>query len=185
MCIFTARVRSTREGNVYTWQCLSVHRGVPTLDREIHTLGDLGWGGSTHPGQGGTSLGQERGYLPWVGEGLATLDGGREYLPWMGEGVPTLDCGGGAPTLDRPLAASRRRTFLFTNLINPCHIELQIRKLVLLGDILQLPSIEPGNFLTDTFHAMDTIGCSVLLRTNHRSDGELITANAGWGICNY
>ena len=24
--IFTARVRSTREGNVYTWECLSIHR---------------------------------------------------------------------------------------------------------------------------------------------------------------
>ena len=65
------------------------------------------------------------------------------------------------------------------NLINSCYIDLQIQKLVLLGDILQLPSIEPGNFLTDVFYAMDAIGCSVFLRTNHRSDGELITANAG------
>ena len=70
------------------------------------------------------------------------------------------------------------------SLINSCYIDLQIRKLVLLGDILQLPSIEPGNFLTDVFYAMDAFGCSVLLRTNHRSDGELITANAGLLIFN-
>ena len=31
----TARVRSTREGNIYTWECLSVHHwwGVPTLSQ--------------------------------------------------------------------------------------------------------------------------------------------------------
>ena len=29
--LITARVRSTREGNIYTWECLSVHHwwGVP------------------------------------------------------------------------------------------------------------------------------------------------------------
>ena len=34
--------------------------------------------------------------------------------------------------------------------------ESSIQKIVLLGDHLQLPSVEPGNFMEDLFHALHT-----------------------------
>ena len=43
----------------------------------------------------------------------------------------------------------------------------------------QLPSIEPGNFLVDTFESLKRIGCALVLRTNHRSESDLIVHNAG------
>ena len=88
--IITARVCSTREGNVYTWECLSVHRvgvGLPTLVRVVPTLDGvyLPWIGGTYLGQGGgTYLGW--GYLTWQGGGIPT------YLGWE---VRTLYVGGG------------------------------------------------------------------------------------------
>ncbi|KAH3739114.1 hypothetical protein DPMN_045761 [Dreissena polymorpha] len=54
----------------------------------------------------------------------------------------------------------------------------KLRRLVLLGDVRQLPSIEPGNFLLDTFSSLNRIGCSVELRTNHRAESQLIVDNA-------
>ena len=78
----TARIRSTREGNVYTWECLSTR------------------GGGTYLGWRGTYIG---GYLSWPWGDLPWLGG-----TYLGQGVPTLDRG--VPTL--PLTASRRRTFL-------------------------------------------------------------------------
>ena len=65
LTIFTARVRSMREGNIYTWKCLSVHFGGGV------TRSSLGWGG---------------GYLiqPWTG-GVPSLRSG---------GVPSLRSGG-------------------------------------------------------------------------------------------
>ncbi|XP_066285725.1 DNA helicase B-like [Branchiostoma lanceolatum] len=53
-----------------------------------------------------------------------------------------------------------------------------LQKLVLLGDVEQLPSIEPGNFLTDMYHSLAPIGWSIKLRTNHRSESKLIVDNA-------
>eukprot|EP00058_Branchiostoma_floridae_P013314 XP_002598802.1 hypothetical protein BRAFLDRAFT_74521 [Branchiostoma floridae] len=53
-----------------------------------------------------------------------------------------------------------------------------LQKLVLLGDVDQLPSIEPGNFLTDMYHSLAPIGWSIRLRTNHRSESRLIVDNA-------
>ena len=73
--IITARVRSTREGNVLTRVCLSGHMGE----------GYLPW-----MGEGVPTLDEREGYLPWMGGGI--------YLE-LEEGVPTLD-GGGVPTLD-------------------------------------------------------------------------------------
>ena len=76
--------------------------GVPTLDGGVPTLDE---------GEGVPTLDGGRGYLPWTGEGVPTLDGGRGtylvqgergYLPWTGYAA------GGTP-----LAASRRRIFLF------------------------------------------------------------------------
>ena len=96
--IFTARVRSTREGTVFTGVCLSTFRG-----------------GTYLPGGGGvpTQLWMG-GYLPWLGWGVPTLArvgrvptlagvGGGTYsaldggVPTLAGGVPTL--AGGVPTL--------------------------------------------------------------------------------------
>ena len=43
---FSARVRSTREGNVYTWECLSVHSGGRGEGGALWTGGPTldGWG---------------------------------------------------------------------------------------------------------------------------------------------
>ena len=59
--VITARVRSAREGNVYTWECLSVHMGVPTLDRGYSPW--MGGGGVPSLDAEGIYPGQE-GYLP-------------------------------------------------------------------------------------------------------------------------
>ncbi|XP_062619654.1 DNA helicase B-like isoform X2 [Saccostrea cucullata] len=56
--------------------------------------------------------------------------------------------------------------------------EANLRRIVLLGDVRQLPSIEPGNFLSDMFNGLQNLGCAVELRTNHRSESQLIIDNA-------
>ena len=107
MCFFTARVRSTREGTVFTGVCLSTSRGGTYLPRRggglpTFPVPDVGgthlrrsrWGGVPTLARWGVYLPSQfpgGGYLPWMGEGGT-------YLGW-GEGVPTLD-GGGVPTLD-------------------------------------------------------------------------------------
>ena len=52
------------------------------------------------------------------------------------------------------------------------------KKIVLLGDIHQLPSIDPGNFMADLHKALLSHGCVTELKTNHRSEGSLIFDNA-------
>ena len=46
----------------------------------------------------------------------------------------------------------------FSRLLDILLRSSRLRHIVLLGDIRQLPSIEPGNFLSDTFQALDRIG---------------------------
>ncbi len=53
-----------------------------------------------------------------------------------------------------------------------------LKKIVLLGDIHQLPSIDPGNFMADLHRALLPHGCVTELKTNHRSEGSLIFDNA-------
>ncbi|XP_052808571.1 DNA helicase B-like isoform X2 [Mya arenaria] len=67
-------------------------------------------------------------------------------------------------------------TFAF--LVELLQKNARLRRVVLLGDVRQLPSIEPGNFLPDTFSSLDRIGCSVELRNNHRAESQLIVDNA-------
>ena len=54
----------------------------------------------------------------------------------------------------------------------------RLRKIVLLGDHLQLPSVDPGNFMEDLFTALGPRSMTVTLETNHRSEGNLIFDNA-------
>uniref|UniRef100_A0A673VEE0 DNA helicase B n=1 Tax=Suricata suricatta TaxID=37032 RepID=A0A673VEE0_SURSU len=54
----------------------------------------------------------------------------------------------------------------------------KLSKLIILGDIRQLPSIEPGNLLRDLFETLKSRNCAIELKTNHRAESELIVNNA-------
>ncbi|XP_059042238.1 DNA helicase B isoform X1 [Mustela lutreola] len=54
----------------------------------------------------------------------------------------------------------------------------KLSKLIVLGDIRQLPSIEPGNLLTDLFETLKSRNCAIELKKNHRAESELIVNNA-------
>ncbi|XP_069485832.1 DNA helicase B [Ambystoma mexicanum] len=54
----------------------------------------------------------------------------------------------------------------------------KLAKLVILGDVRQLPSIEPGNMLGDVFQSANDIHWAIELRTNHRAESQLIIDNA-------
>ncbi|KAM3924782.1 DNA helicase B [Leptodactylus fuscus] len=54
----------------------------------------------------------------------------------------------------------------------------KLAKLVILGDVRQLPSIEPGNMLTDVFAALKSLNWAIELKTNHRAESQLIVDNA-------
>lgn len=55
----------------------------------------------------------------------------------------------------------------------------RLRKVVLLGDTDQLPSIDPGNLFKDLFTCQTLSKYSHHLTTNHRSEGTRIFDNAG------
>ncbi|XP_053575200.1 DNA helicase B [Bombina bombina] len=54
----------------------------------------------------------------------------------------------------------------------------RLAKLIILGDVRQLPSIEPGNLLADIFKRLDSMQWAIELRTNHRAESQLIVDNA-------
>ena len=54
----------------------------------------------------------------------------------------------------------------------------KLRRIVLLGDVRQLPSIEPGNFLEDVFQSLSRLGCGIELRNNHRAESQIVIDNA-------
>ncbi|XP_073939956.1 DNA helicase B isoform X1 [Castor canadensis] len=54
----------------------------------------------------------------------------------------------------------------------------RLAKLIILGDIRQLPSIEPGNMLKDLFDTLKSRKCAIELQTNHRAESQLIVDNA-------
>ncbi|CAL8323149.1 unnamed protein product [Lota lota] len=56
------------------------------------------------------------------------------------------------------------------------HAKLQ--KFVILGDVRQLPSIQPGNTLHDLFDSLTVVNSTVEMMSNHRSEAELIVKNA-------
>jgi DNA helicase B len=67
---------------------------------------------------------------------------------------------------------------IFHDVLNILMEGSKLCKIILLGDVKQLPSIDPGNFLTDVFTAFRSVGVSIELRTNHRSESQLIVNNA-------
>ncbi|XP_048240123.1 DNA helicase B-like [Haliotis rufescens] len=66
----------------------------------------------------------------------------------------------------------------FATVLNILLKECHLKKIILLGDVRQLPSIEPGNFLGDIFTVLAPLGFSIELQTNHRAESELIVQNA-------
>ena len=54
----------------------------------------------------------------------------------------------------------------------------RLRKIIFLGDHLQLPSVEPGNVMEDLYNVFLPRGLAVDLLTNHRSQGSIIFENA-------
>uniref|UniRef100_W5KVT3 Helicase (DNA) B n=1 Tax=Astyanax mexicanus TaxID=7994 RepID=W5KVT3_ASTMX len=50
----------------------------------------------------------------------------------------------------------------------------KLQKFILLGDIRQLPSIDPGNTLNDLFESLQRVRWAIEMRTNHRAESELI-----------
>ncbi|XP_064629473.1 DNA helicase B-like [Lineus longissimus] len=67
---------------------------------------------------------------------------------------------------------------IFHDVLDILMKESKLSKIILLGDIKQLPSIDSGNFLADVFAAFKSVGVSIELRTNHRSESQLIVDNA-------
>ncbi|XP_041071535.1 DNA helicase B isoform X2 [Carcharodon carcharias] len=53
-----------------------------------------------------------------------------------------------------------------------------LKKLIILGDVRQLPSIEPGNMLNDVYSSLKRISWGIELETNHRAESQLIIDNA-------
>ncbi|XP_068937081.1 DNA helicase B isoform X2 [Petaurus breviceps papuanus] len=67
---------------------------------------------------------------------------------------------------------------IFRSVLNLLRKHARLVKLVILGDIRQLPSIEPGNLLMDLFETLKSRNCAVELKTNHRAESQLIVDNA-------
>lgn len=67
---------------------------------------------------------------------------------------------------------------VFSKLISILNEYSQLQQIVLLGDIHQLPSIEPGNLLRDVYSSLTQHGVCVTLENNHRADSELIDQNS-------
>ncbi|XP_019496105.1 PREDICTED: DNA helicase B isoform X1 [Hipposideros armiger] len=67
---------------------------------------------------------------------------------------------------------------IFRSVLNLLLGHSKLSKLIILGDIRQLPSIEPGNLLKDLFETLKSRNCAIELKTNHRAESELIVNNA-------
>ncbi|XP_044535140.1 DNA helicase B [Gracilinanus agilis] len=67
---------------------------------------------------------------------------------------------------------------VFRSVLNLLRKRARLEKLIILGDIRQLPSIEPGNLLKDLFEILRLRNCAVELKTNHRAESQLIVDNA-------
>ncbi|XP_017371337.1 DNA helicase B [Cebus imitator] len=67
---------------------------------------------------------------------------------------------------------------IFKSVLNLLCEHSKLSKLIILGDIRQLPSIEPGNLLKDLFETLQSRNCAIELKTNHRAESQLIVDNA-------
>ncbi|XP_008053457.1 DNA helicase B [Carlito syrichta] len=67
---------------------------------------------------------------------------------------------------------------IFKSVLNLLLEHSRLSKLIILGDVRQLPSIEPGNLLKDLFETLKSRNCAIELKTNHRAESQLIVDNA-------
>ncbi|XP_040838145.1 DNA helicase B isoform X1 [Ochotona curzoniae] len=67
---------------------------------------------------------------------------------------------------------------IFKSVLNLLCEHSKLSKLIILGDVRQLPSIEPGNLLKDIFETLKPRNCAIELKTNHRAESQLIVDNA-------
>lgn len=103
-------------------------------------------------------------YFRWLKE----VKNGENHSTWKFSGVKLLVCDESSLISVKP----------FSTLINILMKKAALQQIILLGDKNQLPSIEPGNFLNDIYHALEPHGSSITLRTNHRAESQLIVDNA-------
>ena len=103
-------------------------------------------------------------YFRWLKE----VKNGQNHSAWKFSEVKVLVC-------DESSLISVKT---FSTLMNILMKKAALQQIILLGDKNQLPSIEPGNFLSDVYHALTPYGSSVTLRTNHRAESQLIVENA-------
>ncbi|KAM4038152.1 DNA helicase B isoform 2-T2 [Anomaloglossus baeobatrachus] len=67
---------------------------------------------------------------------------------------------------------------IFSAVLKLLYCHGRLAKLVILGDVRQLPSIEPGNLLADVFAGLSRLNWAIELKTNHRAESQLIVDNA-------
>ncbi|XP_072341293.1 DNA helicase B [Scyliorhinus torazame] len=67
---------------------------------------------------------------------------------------------------------------ILSTVLNLLMKHANLKKLIILGDVRQLPSIEPGNMLSDVYSSLKRIRWSIELETNHRAESQLIVDNA-------
>ena len=103
-------------------------------------------------------------YLRWLKE----VKNGKNHSAWKFSEVKLLVCDESSLISVKP----------FSTLMNILMKKASLQQIILLGDKNQLPSIEPGNFLSDVYHALESYGSSITLRTNHRAESQLIVENA-------
>ncbi|XP_062913854.1 DNA helicase B isoform X1 [Mobula hypostoma] len=67
---------------------------------------------------------------------------------------------------------------ILSTVLNLLMSNANLKKLIILGDIRQLPSIEPGNMLKDVYSSLHQVRWAIELSTNHRAESQLIIDNA-------
>ncbi|KAM9313216.1 DNA helicase B [Gastrophryne carolinensis] len=109
-------------------------------------------------------------YSTWKKNELVSEESGKENPPWKFSKVEAL-------VVDEGSLASVR---MFSAVLELLFKHAKLAKLVILGDVRQLPSIEPGNMLGDMFGALCRLNWAIELQTNHRAESQLIVDNATW-----
>nr|DBA31094.1 TPA: hypothetical protein GDO54_007002 [Pyxicephalus adspersus] len=108
-------------------------------------------------------------YSAWKNQQRKKKEKGEEHtFPWKFSKVEAL-------VVDEGSLVSVR---IFSAVMKLLCTHAKLAKLVILGDIRQLPSIEPGNLLADIFTTFKGMNWAIELKTNHRAESQLIVDNA-------
>ncbi|XP_040200000.1 DNA helicase B isoform X2 [Rana temporaria] len=108
-------------------------------------------------------------YSAWKTQQRKKEESGEEHKsPWKFHEVEVL-------VVDEGSLVSIR---IFSAVLKLLCTHARLEKLVILGDVRQLPSIEPGNLLADIFATFKGMNWAIELKTNHRAESQLIVENA-------